>query len=142
MLLAPKTRLTKGSLGGKPFQFNPEAFHDTINVTYNVLTPAGISYPLLSYAGGEQREISFTLYLNDRFERGITKSYIGHLNKFIPKANTKGSNRFLAPKPIKFVYGWFVKECYITGMDTDYTEFSPTLEPWAAAVTLRLLIPQ
>ena len=141
-LLAPRTKLTKGKLGGKPFQFNPDAFHDSIGVTYNQITTAGISYPLLSYGGGAQRQISFTLYLCDRFEKNATKDWIAHLNNFLPPANRKGAYQFVAPKMIQFAFGWFVKDCYLTGMEVDYIDFSPTLQPWEANVNLTLLIPQ
>lgn len=142
MLLAPKTKLTKGKIGGKAFQFNPASFQDNISVTYNPITSAGITYPLLSYGGGEVRQINFELFLCDRFEAGITKSFIAHLHSFLPQANAKGSKRFVAPKKIQFAFGWFVKDCFLAGLDVDYTDFSPTLQPWEATVRVTLTIEQ
>lgn len=142
MLLAPKTKLTKGKIGGKSFQFNPASFSDDITVTYNALTSAGITYPIPVYGGGEVRQISFDLMLSDKFEKGITKAFIAHLHSFLPQANAKGSKRFVAPKKLKFAFGWFVKDCYLASLQTEYTEFSPTLEPWGATVRITLTIEQ
>lgn len=138
MLLAPRTRVTKGKLGGKPFLFNPSAFHDSLPVQYNQIASAGISYPLLSYGGGQQRQVSFSLYLTDQVQPGITKEFIAHLHSYLPPSG-KGY-QFKAPPTIQFAFGWFVKDCKLAGMEIDYTAFSPDLQPIEATVQLTLLI--
>jgi hypothetical protein len=141
MELTPRNYITKASLGGRKFLYNPNALNDSISVTYNDLKTAGISYPIMTYGGGERRPITFDIYLNDKVEEGITESFIAHLHSFVPPARKKGY-RFKAPRTIRFAFGWFVKDCYLTNMDISYTAFSPDLRPIEATVTVTLAIIQ
>lgn len=141
MQLSPRHKVTKAKLGGKSFLYNPSSFHDSISVTYNDLKTAGISYPIMVYGGGERRQITFEIYLNDKVEEGITKSFISHLHSFLPPARKKGY-QFVSPKQIQFAFGWFVKDCYLTNMEIDYLAFSPSLQPIEASVQITLAIIQ
>jgi hypothetical protein len=138
MLLVPRNRVTKGKLGGKSFLFNPSAFHDNLAVQYNQISSAGISYPILTYGGGVQRDLSFTLYLNDALQPGITKEWAAHIHTFLPPSQQ--GFQFKAPPIIQFAFGWFVKDCYLTAAPIDYTEFSPDLEPTEATINITLLV--
>lgn len=140
MQLVPNHKITKARLGGKPFLYNPKSFQDTIAVTYNDLK-MGMSYPVMTYGGGDRRTVTFDIYLNDYAEKGITKSFIAHLHSYLPPASTKGY-QFRGAKPISFAFGWFVKDCWLTEMNTNYTKFSPQLEPIEATVTVTLAIIQ
>lgn len=137
MFIVSRDKITKGTLGGKPFLYNPTEFSDSTKITYNEVKTCGMSYPAFVYGGGEARVVSFVLYLNDQKEPGITKSYIRHLHSFLPPERKKGY-QFKSPKTIMFSFGWYVKECLLEGLDANYLAFSPTLEPIEAEVTVTL----
>lgn len=139
--LVPRSKVTKAKLGGKSFLYNPAGFQDTIAVTYNDIKVPGMTYPIMTYGGGERRNISFEIYLTDKVKAGITKDFIAHLNTFLPVAG-KAGYQFAAPRTISFAFGWFVKDCWLTNMDTQYTAFSPQLDPIEATVTVTLAIIQ
>lgn len=141
MNIVTRDKISKGTLGGRKFLYNPTNFTDNIAVTYNTVKTCGMSYPAFVYGGGEPRSITFTIYLNDQVEPGVTKSFISHLHSFIPPARKKGY-QFVSPKPIIFSFGWFVKECHLQNMDINYLAFSPQLQPTEAEVTVTLLIIQ
>ena len=141
MQLVSREKVTKGTLGGKPFLYNPASFQDSISVNYNEVQTCGMSYPALVYGGGAQRSINFDIYLNDKVEPGITRSFISHLHSYIPPAKKTGY-QFKAPKKIVFSFGWFVKECYVQSMEIDYSAFSPQLQPIEATVNITLLLVQ
>lgn len=141
MQIVSKDKITKGTLGGRKFLYNPSGFQDTLSVTYNEVRTCGMSYPVPVYGGGDQRVINFDIYLNDKVEAGVTQKFISHLHSYIPPARKKGY-QFKAPKRIVFSFGWFVKECYLQNMDITYSSFSPDLRPIEATVNVTLLIIQ
>lgn len=141
MQLPSRHKITKGKIGGKSFLYNPSSFNDSISVTYNDLKTAGISYPIHVYGGGERRNITFDIYLNDKVEPGITRSFMSHLHSFKPPERKKGY-QFHSPKICTFAFGWFVKDCYLTNMEIQYSAFSPELQPIEATVTVTLSIIQ
>lgn len=141
MEIVSRDKITKGTLGGKPFVFNPESFNDSTTITYNEVKTCGMSYPAFVYGGGEVRQVSFTIYLNDAVEEGVTQKFISHLRNFIPSERKVGY-QFKAPKRIVFSFGWYVKECFLTELNIDYKAFSTDLRPIKAEanVTLNLII--
>lgn len=141
MELAPRTKVTKGRLGSLTFQFNPSGFVDNIGVNYNELTSAGISYPILTYGGGQTRTVSFTIYFNDKFGSGVTQKSIAILNNYLPPARKTGF-QFVSPKSIIFAFGWFVKDCLLQSMQVEYLAFSPDLRPIEANVSVTLIVIQ
>lgn len=141
MELVPKHKITKAKLGGKEFLYNPANFHDSQTITFNDLKTAGMSYPIMTYGGGERRTISFEIYLNDKVKAGITKEFIAHLNSYLPTARKTGY-QFDSPSSLVFAYGWFVKDCRLINMEIDYTAFTPTLQPMEATVQLTLAVIQ
>lgn len=141
MELTPKNKITKASLGGMKFLYNPNTISDSQTTTYNDLKTAGMSYPVMTYGGGERRVLSFEIYLSDKVQDGITKKFISNLEKYLPKARKKGY-QFSSPKAIRFTYGFLVKDCYLLNMETSYTAFSPTLQPTEATVTVSLAVIQ
>ena len=141
MQLVSRNKITKGTLGGKPFLYNPSSFSDSISVNYNEVQTCGMSYPVPVYGGGALRTINFDIYLNDKVEPGITRSFISHLHNFIPPASKKGY-QFKAPKNIIFSFGWFVKECKLQNMEINYTSYTPDLKPIEATVNITLIIIQ
>lgn len=141
MELVPRHKPVKAKLGGLEFLYNPTSFHDSHTVTYNDLKTAGISYPIMTYGGGERRNITFEVYLNDKVKPGITKKFIEHLQSYLPPARKEGY-QFVSPKPITFAFGWFVKDCYLTNLEIDYTAFSPDLQPIEATVQITLAVIQ
>ena len=141
MQLVSRNKITKGTLGGKPFLYNPSSFQDSTQIVYNEVKTCGMSYPIPVYGGGEQRRITFDIYLNDKVENGITRSFTSHLRGFLPPER-KAGYQFKAPKNIIFSFGWFVKECKLQGLDINYTAYSPDLRPIEATVSITLLIIQ
>lgn len=141
MELVPRSKITKGKLAGMDFLYNPSAFQDSQSVTYNELKTAGISYPIPTYGGGNQRNVTFDIYLNDRVQSGITKVFINKLSSHLPKARKKGY-QFQPPEPLIFAFGWYVKECLLADMQIEYTAFSPELRPIEAKVTVTLAVIQ
>jgi Contractile injection system tube protein len=139
--LAPKGKITKASLGGKKFLYNPNQIDDSNPVTYNGVKTAGMSYPVPVYGGGEQRTITFEIYLNDRVQAGITKSYIKHLEGFLPPKKKTGY-QFKAPKKCKFAFGWLVEDCYLIDLQKSITAWTPTLQPIEATLTVTLAVIQ
>lgn len=141
MELTPKNKITKASLGGMKFLYNPNSISDSQTVTFNDLKTAGMSYPVMTYGGGERRLLNFDIYLSDKVQDGITKKFISNLETYLPKARKKGY-QFSSPKSIRFTYGWLVKDCYLINMETNYTAFSPTLQPIEATVNVSLAVIQ
>jgi hypothetical protein len=141
MILAPRHAITKGKLGGMSFMYNPTAFTDSHGVNWNELQSVGMSYPVPVYGGGRQRQLTFSIYLSDKVEPGITKRFIGNLHSYIPPANTP-LYQFRSPRTIQFAFGWFVKDCKLADMQIEYTKFSPSLEPIEATVMVILNVIQ
>lgn len=139
MDIVRRDKITKGTLAGKKFLYNPTGFEDNTTVTYNQVRTAGMSYPAFVYGGAEARAINFTIYLNDAVEPGITKSFISHLRNFVPSERKKGF-QFKAPKKLIFSFGWYVKECHLENINTRYLAFSPELMPIEAEVDVTLLL--
>lgn len=141
MQLVPRTKVTKARLGGKAFQYNPNTYNDKTSITFNEIKTPGISYPILVYGGGNTRNLSFEIYLNDKMEKGITESFIRHLRAFIP-SEAKQGYQFKAPKPITFAFGQLVKDCWLVDLDITPIAFSPKLERIEATVVVTLAIIQ
>ena len=141
MQLVPRTKVTKAKLGGKSFLYNPPTLRDSQGMTMNEIATPGISYPILGYGRGNTRTISFDIYLTDKKQAGITKSFITHLEQFLPPPKKQGY-QFKAPKQITFAYGFLVKDCWLVQMDVEYTAFSPQLEPIEANVSVTLNVIQ
>lgn len=141
MQLVSRDKITKGTLGGRPFLYNPSSFQDSIAVTYNEVKTCGMSYPVPVYGGGEMRTINFDIYLNDKVEPGVTRKFISHLHGYLPPSRKKGY-QFKAPPVLIFSFGWFVKDCRLQSMNIDYTAFSPDLQPIEATVNVTLLLIQ
>lgn len=141
MNLVSRDKITKGTIGGKPFLYNPSSFQDSMGVNYTEVQTCGMSYPVPVYNGGQLRTITFDIYLNDKVEAGITRSFISHLHNYLPPARKTGY-QFKAPPSFVFSFGWFVKECRLQKMDIDYTSYSPDLRPIEATVTVTLIIIQ
>jgi hypothetical protein len=139
--LTPRKVITKASLGGMKFLYNPNTIQDVDSITYNDLRTAGISYPVLVYGGGESRVISFDVYLNDKVEAGITKKFITNLEKYLPPRRKSGY-QFVPPPKIQFAFGWMVLDCYLYSLQKNYTAFSPKLEPIEATLNVSLKVIQ
>jgi hypothetical protein len=139
--LTPRKAITKASLGGMKFLYNPNAIQDTDSIVYNDLKTAGMSYPLMTYGGGDRRIISFDVYLNDKVQDGITKKFIDNLRTFLPKPRSKGY-QFESPSSIQFAFGWLVVDCYLYNMQVNYSAFSPTLQPIEATINISLAVIQ
>jgi hypothetical protein len=141
MDFAPKYTVTKASLGGMKFLYNPNAITDTESIIYNDLKTAGISYPIQVYGGGDTRIISFDVFLSDKVQAGITKKFIQNLEKYLPPRN-KNSYTFKTPSSIRFAYGWLVVDCYLYSLQKNITAFSPSLEPIEATLNVSLKVIQ
>lgn len=139
MNLVSREKITKGTLGGRSFLYNPTTFQDMTSVTYNSVKTCGMSYPVPVYGGAEMRTVTFTLYLDDQVEAGVTKSFISHLRSFLPPERAVGY-QFVTSKKIRFSYGWFVKDCYLQDLSINYTSVSNTLQPISAEVEVTLII--
>jgi len=151
-LSLPKDFVTPAYLGGhgremKKFIYNPSNFSDSIRVNYKEISSPGISYPVITYAGGATRRISFEIYLNGRAlgvgdDEGAekVKEWIAHLHAYLPPAN---GSQFHVPPLIDFSFGWFVKTCVLESMDPiQYQMFTQKLQPLVAIVPVRLIIIQ
>jgi Contractile injection system tube protein len=141
MQLSPTSVITKGKLGGMAFMYNPSSYTDSGGVNWNEMQSAGMSYPNLVYGGGRTRQLTFTIYLNDKVQTGITKRFIDNLEKFLPPARTKGY-QFISAKTIQFAFGSFVKDCKLADINKEILAFSPQLVPIEANVTVVLNVIQ
>lgn len=141
MELVPRTKITKAKLGGKSFQYNPNTYSDKTSTTFNEIKTPGISYPILAYGGGNTRNITFEIYLNDKMEKGVTESFIRHIRAYIPVEAKKGY-QFKAPKPITFAFGQLVKDCWLVDLEVTPTAFAPNLDRIEATITVTLAIIQ
>lgn len=141
MKLVGRDKITKATLGGVEFVYNPTEFTDEIGIEYTEVKTCGMSYPVPVYSGGTSRNITFDIYLNDAIKEGITRKFISHLHRYKP-LERKSGYQFKAPPSLIFSFGWFVKECRLTNMTINYTKFSPELQPIEATVSVTLLILQ
>ena len=114
----------------RKFQFNPEAFSDSQNFNYSVISSPCSSYPKFQYVGTGERTISLNLFLYGK--KGEVNSYLSFLDSLKPK------NRFDPPKIIIFAFGGDVKTCVITGISRTFNEFGKDLSITQADVTLNL----
>lgn len=138
MRFAPRSTITKGKLGGMNFMYNPTNLVDSQSVNYTDLATPGMSYPEDIYSGGNARTLSFTIFLSDKVQDGITKKFIDNIEKYLPKKGTM----FNKPNAIRFAFGLFVADCRLVTLDKDITKFSPSLVPIEANLTVVLRVIQ
>lgn len=138
MRFAPRSAITKGKLGGMNFMYNPTSISDTQSATYSELATPGMSYPEYIYSGGNSRVITFSIYLNDKVESGVTQRFINHLQTYLPNRNIY----FSKPSDIRFAFGLFVVDCKLESLQVDITKYSPTLVPIEATLTVSLKVIQ
>ena len=117
----------------KNFLFNPSSYSDSRDVTFNEISAPGSSYPKFQYVNAGARTLSLQLFLRDT-KKGTISSYLDFLEKFLPKGS-----KFSKPPVAIFVMGSDVRECIITQMTRDYTEFDSNLKPKEVIVTLSLI---
>jgi Contractile injection system tube protein len=141
MRLAPRSRITKGKLGGLSFMYNPSTFTDSQSVNWVDLTTAGMTYPEMVYGGGNTRTITFTIFVSDKIQPGITKRFKDHLQKYLPPKRSSAYN-FKSPPNIQFAFGWFVVDCKLLTLDFEHTKFSPSLQPIEGNITVTLNVIQ
>lgn len=136
-----KMKVSKGSINGYEFMYNPEEFRDSISVAWNETQGSGMNYPDYMYGGGETRTVDFTLYVTDAKQEGYTRKFISQLHTLIPPAGNRGL-QFKANKPVIFSLGWFVKDVLVASYNITYTGFSPDLQPTEAVIDVSLIILQ
>lgn len=153
-----------GSGEFQEFMFNPNAITDRMGPNYAAQDVPGISFPTLSYGGGQARTVSFDLFL---FESGIRRPRPANaINtkvirseeprnpldltddiKFYqsltqPQSNYQEGRSFedKAPPVLLFNFGPMYQgwPCVLDPIDVRVTKFSPNLEPLEATLSIVL----
>ena len=118
----------------KPFIYNPTTFSNSRSVNYTSIKSAGSSYPLTQYVNGNEKQISFELFLYDKVGNKVNE-YIDFLNTFLPVKGT----RFNVPPTLIYSFGNYVSECVLLSLETEYTDFDINLKPTSAKVKISLM---
>lgn len=138
--------LTKGYLENKKtgdiqrFQYNPETFSDKRQVTYAQIKSPGISYPRYQYIGGEARELTFELFVDEHEHKSGIKNWQTFFYNVLPTPNS--GKRYTQPPTVLFAFGKYVQTCVVTNVDTQFTMFDKSLKAIRATFNVTLLVIQ
>lgn len=134
-----KGYLKNNNTGDKlSFMFNPSSLSFSQGATYSEITSPGMSYPLTQYVRGNSHAFELPLYVYDRPSGDEIKVWESFLQRLIPPEIN--SAEYLQPDTVKVVLGTFIKDCVVENLNTEYTHFTPDLEPDEATFTLSLKV--
>lgn len=112
-------KLTKGSIEGIQFQLNPTTIQEKGGgAVWNEIISPGLQNPIKQYSYGNSKELSFELYLNDKFS-GYD---VGAMYKNL---NTLKQSR----SPVTFRYGVYTGKYIIKELSMNIDRMNSSLTP-------------
>ena len=117
----------------KSFLYNPTGFTDDQAINFSEISSPGSSYPKFQYVNTGSRSFSLELFLANT-SKSTVQEYLNFIDKFVPKGA-----RFNKPPVLIFAMGTDVRECILTGVSRNFTDFNANLDKTRATVTLSLV---
>lgn len=111
-------KLTKGSIEGVAFQLNPSTIQEKGGAVWSEIISPGLDNPIKQYSYGSSNELSFELYLNNKFSDYNVGSMYQNLNKF-KRLRT----------PVTFRYGVYTGRYVIKELTMNIDRMNSSLDP-------------
>lgn len=118
----------------KNFLYNPSGFSDSRAVTFSEISSPGSSYPKYQYVKSGARTMTLDLFLS-KTKKGTVSDYLKFLEKFLPTGA-----KFQKPPIMIVALGSDVRECILTQLDREFTDFDTELNPTMVTVSLSLIV--
>lgn len=109
---------TKGSIEGIPFQLNPSTIQEKGGAVWSEIVSPGLDNPIKQYSYGSSNELSFEIYLNDKFSNYDVTAMYNNLNKL-----KRGST------PVTFRYGIYTGKYVIKEISLGVDRMNSSLNP-------------
>lgn len=111
-------KLTKGAIEDVTFQLNPTTIQEKGGAVWSEIVSPGLDNPIKQYSYGSSDELTFELYLNDKFSNYNVKSAYDKL-----KVLKRGR------KPITFKYGMYTGKYIIKELSMSIDRVTSSLNP-------------
>lgn len=116
----------------RSFLFNPESISDSRAVNFGEINAPGSSYPTFQYVNTGARTLSLNLFLANT-NKGTVKQYLKFIEQFLPTGK-----RFNKPPIMIIAMGTDVRECLVTSVNRNFTDFERNLDVKRATITINL----
>ena len=110
--------LTKASIEGIAFQLNPTSIQLKGGAVWSEIVSPGLDNPIKQYSYGSSEEITFEMYLNEKFSNYNVASMYDNLNKF---------KRLRVP--VMFKYGVFTGRYVIKELSMTISSVTKYIKP-------------
>ena len=118
----------------KSFLFNPESISDSRTVNFSEINAPGSSYPIFQYVNTGARTMTLDLFLSNT-TKGTVKTYLAFMEKFLPKGT-----KFSKPPILVLAMGSDVRECIVTSLNRNFTDFDKNLDVKRATISIGLTL--
>lgn len=117
----------------RKFMYNPSSISDSRVVNFSEINSPGGSYPKFQYVNSGARTFTLELFLCNTASGETVTDYLNFLEKFLPSGT-----RFKKPPVMIVVMGSDVRECLLSQLDRNITDYNQSLVPTKASVSLAL----